>query len=679
MSRGIRATRAFSEVSLVPHGGSLSASLPKVGLGAMRIVGFDLCKAVEICARLHVGGPTEWARHIASSMFIWGFEMSYVSSTIGRVLDQINRSYFLPAIQRPYVWQPDQIVALFDSLLKGYPISSFLFWEIKSERRSDWEIYKFIENFRYGDTHNEMAESDGREVILVLDGQQRLTSLLIGLRGTFTVRSKYGRRNNPDAWSKQRLYIDLLKDPALDSEDEDREDLGVTYGLKFSEDEPKSDADHLWMKVGSILDCTSDDALDRLADEMLARLPADTPRSMRRVAERNLDRLYRTVWKDGVIAYYTEKDQSYDRVLDIFIRANDGGTKLSKSDLLLSMITSKWDGMSARQEIYDFVDRLNSGLDARNEIDKDFVMKSCLVLCDLDQRYKVGNFTTANLKLIESNWRQIKASLEATLRLVNRFRIDRETLTSVNALLPIAYYIYRTGCGSLDGSTPFEAANSRRIHHWLLGSLLNSVFGGSSDQTIGAARAAIQESLKSGRDFPYRALIQRLASRGRVTEFDDNNIDAVLDTTYGKRTCFLAASLIYDAQNWGATQYHTDHIIPRSLADRTVLMGRNLPETRIQRILDSVNKLGNLQLLLARENLEKNNTPFSHWIQTRDREFLERHLIPDDPALWHVDALPEFVSAREELIGRRLRKLNFEPSATDRTTSSQLQETAAGN
>lgn len=605
--------------------------------------------------------------------------MSYVSSTIGRVLDQINRSYFLPAIQRPYVWQPDQIVALFDSLLKGYPISSFLFWEIKPERRSDWEIYKFIENFRYGDTHNEMAESDGREVVLVLDGQQRLTSLLIGLRGTFTVRSKYGRRNNPDAWSKQRLYIDLLKDPALDSEDEDREDLSITYGLKFSEDEPGSDADHLWMKVGSILDCTSDDALDRLADEMLARLPADTPRSMRRVAERNLDRLYRTVWKDGVIAYYTEKDQSYDRVLDIFIRANDGGTKLSKSDLLLSMITSKWEGVSARQEIYDFVDRLNSGLDARNEIDKDFVMKSCLVLCDLDQRYKVGNFTTANLKLIENSWQQIKASLEATLRLVNRFGIDRETLTSVNALLPIAYYIHRTGCGSLDGSTPFEAANSQRIHHWLLGSLLNSVFGGSSDQTIGAARTSIQDALRSGNDFPYRVLVQRLASRGRVTEFDDNNIDAVLDTAYGKRTCFLAASLLYDAQNWGATQYHIDHIIPRSLADRKVLMGRNLPETRIQRILESVNKLGNLQLLLARENLEKNNTPFSHWIQTRDREFLERHLIPNDPSLWDVDALPEFVSAREELIRRRLRKLNFEPATIAPTASLPVQVIAAGN
>jgi hypothetical protein len=603
--------------------------------------------------------------------------MSYVSSTIARVLDQINRSYFLPAIQRPYVWQPDQIVALFDSLLKGYPISSFLFWEIRPERRADWEIYKFIENFRFGDTHNEIAEPDGRDVVLVLDGQQRLTSLLIGLRGSFTVRSKHGRRNNPDAWSKQRLYIDLMRDPAIATEGDssDDEDFGITYGLRFAEQEPKSDSDHLWMKAGNILDCSSDDAFYRLADEMLARLPAGTPLTMRRIVEKNLDRLYRVVWKDGVIAYYTEKDQSYDRVLDIFIRANDGGTKLSKSDLLLSMITSKWEGVSARQEIYDFVDHLNSGMDARNEIDKDYLMKSCLVVCDLDPTYRVGNFTSANLKLIESNWRKVKRSWEATLRLVNRFGIDRENLISVNSLMPIVYYIYRTECGCLDGSTPFEAENSKRVHRWLLSSLLNGVFSGHSDRTIGTARAIIQRALKSSNDFPYSDLVHGLATRGRVTSFDDNNIDGVLDVTYGKRTCFLAASLLYDVQNWGHAQYHIDHIIPRSLADRTTLMARNIPETRIQQIVNSVNKLGNLQLLLGRENLEKNNIPFSEWIQTRDRDFLDRHLIPDNPDLWDATALPEFVTAREKLISQRLRRLSFDSAPVKQ----QAQLAAVGN
>jgi hypothetical protein len=605
--------------------------------------------------------------------------MSYISSTIARVLDGVNRTYFLPAIQRPYVWQPDQIVALFDSLLKGYPISSFLFWEIKPERRNDWEIYKFVENFHSGDAHNDVAEPDGREVVLVLDGQQRLTSLFIGLRGTFAVRSKYRRRANPEGWSKQRLYINLLKDPSTDPDDSDREDVGVTYGLRFAEQEPESDADQLWMKVGRILDCTSDDAFDKLKDEMLDRLSDTSTRAQARVASRTLERLYRTIWKDGVIAYYTEKDQSYDRVLDIFIRANDGGTKLSKSDLLLSMITSKWEGVSARQEIYNFVDHLNDGLDARNNIDKDFLMKSCLVLSDLDVRYKVGNFTTSNLKLVQVNWRQIKASMEATLRLVNRFGIDRETLTSVNALLPIAYYLYRVGRGSLDGSTPFEAANAKRIHQWLLGSLLNGVFGGSSDSTIRVSRTIIQTAFKEGNDFPYAPLVQGLAARGRTAEFDESNIEGVLETTYGKQTCFLALSLIYDAHNWGSTQHHIDHIIPRSLADRKILVARGLSEQNIQRILGCVNRLGNLQILLGRENLEKSNIPFDQWIKTRDSEFMGRHLIPAAHDLWDVTALPEFVEAREDLIRAKLRQFGLKPSHRDTPIALAVGGVAEGN
>jgi hypothetical protein len=608
-----------------------------------------------------------------------GENLAYVSSNVASILDRINHSYFLPAIQRPYVWQPDQIVALFDSLLKGYPISSFLLWEIKPDRRADWEIYKFIENFRFGDTHNELAEPNGRDVILVLDGQQRLTSLLIGLCGSFTVRAKYARRSNTDAWNRQRLFIDLLRDSTVESgDDNDREDLGITYGLRFFGEDPTAQPGRLWMKLGRILDCTSDNAFDDLKDTLLESLPDTTTKGQQRTVEKNLDRLYRTIWKDEVISYYTEKDQSYDRVLDIFIRANDGGTKLSKSDLLLSMITSKWEGVSARQEIFDFVDFINTGLDGKNELDKDFVMKSSLVLSDLDQRYKVSNFTNANLKLIESNWKSIKLSIESTIRLVNRFGIDRENLTSANALLPIAYYLYRTGSSSLDGSTPFEVSNAIRIHRWLIGSLLNGVFGGSSDSTIGTSRSIIQSSLANSRDFPYRALVEGLARRGRLVNFDDNNLEGVIETNYGQRNCFLALSLLYDTNNWGSVKHHMDHIIPRSLADRKALMARNMPEPVIKGIVESVNRLGNLQLLLGRENLEKSNIPFAQWIKSRDPEFLKRHFIPDDPDLWEVEALPQFVAAREKLIRHRLTQIAMDP-VTPLVLSTQLEGAAEGN
>ena len=580
--------------------------------------------------------------------------MSYSSQSIALVVDQINNSLFLPAIQRPYVWETNQVVALFDSLLKGYPISSFLFWEVAPENRDDWEVYKFIDNFRMGGMHNALAETDGLKITLVLDGQQRLTSLLIGLRGTYTTRRKYARREKPENWIKQRLYLNLLKSPRLGDEEGGAEN-GITYGLQFFDDIPRNRDNQHWFKMGSILDCTSDDEFDELVDSVVDHLPSEITRSDRRVVEKNLDRLYRVIWKDDVIAYYTEKDQSLDRVLDIFIRANDGGTKLSKSDLLLSMITSKWKGVSARQEIFDCVDYLNDGLEARNNLSKDFVMKASLVLSDLDVIYKVNNFTNANLATIEDNWPKIKKTLEGTLRLVNALGIDKETLTSTNALMPIAYYLHRIG-DPLNGTTPFEIGNVANIQRFLIGALLNGAFGGNSDQAISTSRTLIRNALETKTDFPNIELDEGLRRKGRLITFNKDNIHGLFEMTYGKKNCFLALSLLYDGQPWGTTGFHIDHIIPRSLANRERLMTMNVPENKIADILSSVDRLGNLQILLGRENREKSDTPFKHWIVSRDPEFANRHMIPTDMELWDVEMLPDFVREREKLIENRIKR-----------------------
>ena len=57
--------------------------------------------------------------------------MHYPPEIIATVLKRLNVNYFLPAIQREYVWSPDQIIQLFDSLMRNYPIGSFLFWELQ--------------------------------------------------------------------------------------------------------------------------------------------------------------------------------------------------------------------------------------------------------------------------------------------------------------------------------------------------------------------------------------------------------------------------------------------------------------------------------------------------------------------------------------------------------------------
>lgn len=580
--------------------------------------------------------------------------MPYASRTIGAVIDDVNRSYLLPAIQRPFVWSSAQIVALFDSLLKGYPISSFMFWAVDEETKAELRCYKFIENYR-PEMMNEPTSAAGQQAVLVLDGQQRLTSLMIGLRGTYSEKAKHARSSNAAAWSAKTLFLDLLKDPdPRNADDEESNEFGVTYGLSFHERRPANSHRHHWFKIGSMLDYPTDERLDALIAKVRTEFHAGVSDWEKALAEDTLRRLHRVIWKDEGVNFYTEHDQSVDRVLDIFVRANDGGTKLSKADLLMSMITSKWSSGSAREEIGSFVDHINRGLAAPNKVTRDLVLKACLVVCDYEVVYNVKNFTAEAIAEIERNWTRIRQAIENTFRLLNRYGLTGDNLGSLNAVLPLVYYIYNTPDFDFRGSSEFERVNASAMHLWLINSLLVSAFVGHSDQTISTARATIRDHLRVGRDFPTQKLFDAMAKGGRLSQVDERTIEELLEMQYGKPRTFVALSMLYRDVDWNGASWHVDHIIPQADAQKNVLRGRNLPEHRIQEILSAVNSLGNLQLLRGDENIEKGALPFRSWITGRRVDFYDQHMIPERLDLCDVLQLPEFVREREKLIRQRL-------------------------
>ncbi|SFA49145.1 Uncharacterized conserved protein, contains ParB-like and HNH nuclease domains [Paracoccus halophilus] len=503
---------------------------------------------------------------------------------------------------------------------------------------------------------NEPAAVEGRNVVLVLDGQQRLTSLLIGLRGTYAEKMHRARASNPSAWSSKSLYVDLLKDPAAVDEDTDNE-LGVTYGLAFHERRPGNNHRHHWFKLGAMLDYASEERLEGLIRQINDELHVGVSVYERHIAEETLRRLHRVIWQDEAINYYTEADQSPDRVLDIFVRANDGGVKLSKADLLMSMITSKWSSGSAREDIFGFVDHVNRGLSSPNKITKDLALKACLVLGEHDVVYNVKNFTSHAIAEIEENWTRIKSAIENTFRLLNRHGLNSENQGSLNTVLPLIYYVYNTPDFDFRGSSEFERMNSAEMHRWLLNSLLVGAFVGASDQTIKASRATIREHLKTSRDFPTDKLFEALARGGRLSQVDERTVEEILELQYGKPRTFIALSLLYPGIDWHGSNWHVDHIIPQAEANKSILRGRNLPEHRINEILAAANRLGNLQLMRADENIEKSSIPFRSWITGRDHEFNNRNMIPMRPDLWDVTMLPEFVDEREKLIRQRLLRM----------------------
>jgi len=160
-----------------------------------------------------------------------------------------------------------------------------------------------------------------------------------------------------------------------------------------------------------------------------------------------LNDLQQAVKREPAINFYDEKGQSIDKVLDIFIRVNSGGTMLGYSGLLLSIATAQWEKLDALQQIHGVVDELN-GMGQGFAFPKDVVLKASLVLTDVpDIGFKVTNFNHANMVKLEERWETIEDALRLAVGLLADYGFSGATLSANSALIPIAYYVYRRGFG----------------------------------------------------------------------------------------------------------------------------------------------------------------------------------------------------------------------------------------
>ncbi len=246
----------------------------------------------------------------------------FLDKSIKEVVDGLNVRYFLPDIQREYVWLKNadekKIEQLFDSILRGYPIGSFLFWKLPKEdiAKSDeqdsdklnFQLYKFIENYDERKPHNEkirIEQIKRDDLCIVLDGQQRLTSLYIGLKGTRTLKKNRARYDNPNAYEEKRLYLNLKHQPNMDNPEDN-------YEFEFHAKVPTNDENHFWFKVGNILELKS--VINYTREHEL-----DGEESAL------LENLKNAFCTEKLISFFEETEKDLDKVLNIFIRVNSGG------------------------------------------------------------------------------------------------------------------------------------------------------------------------------------------------------------------------------------------------------------------------------------------------------------------------------------------------------------------
>ena len=585
--------------------------------------------------------------------------------TVRSVLEEIkNQQLVLPAIQREFVWNEQKISTLFDSLMRGYPIGGFLHWRVSDETISAHTFYGFLRDYDQRPPHNfcprleEIAPSDNR--FAVLDGQQRLTSLNIGLRGSHTVKLPNKWWDNPDAFPKRYLYLDLRKadSEVVESGSEDETGETESYVFRFRTPEQaaaENEAGRRWMRVSDALELRQ--IKDVLAYMVKSGIGADADATM------ILSRLHEVVHVHGVISPFVEPDQSIDRVMNIFIRVNAQGEPLSFADLLLSQATAAWsagekeDAVDAREEIRSFNEHLNRA-DHRFDFKRDQIMKACLVLTDATSvRFQIENFRREQMLRIRDEWPEIKKCLELAASLLDQFGLTAVNLNARSVIHPLAYYIKHR---SLDASylTAKGSEHDREtIRRWTLRSLLRQgIWGSGLDTLLTRLRSAIKDH--GSEQFPVAEIEQTMGEIGKSLTFDEAALDGLLQLRYGDRNCFPLLSIIYPGG--GTLRRHVDHVYPQTAFSRAKLGKLGFSDEQVAWMIAASREIPNLQLLDPADNESKGGQFPGPWLASAYPDEGARAAV----AAFHhfgdvgdsLERFPEFFAERRQLLAAVIRE-----------------------
>lgn len=576
--------------------------------------------------------------------------MSYMSEKIKDVIEKIDKGeYILPAIQREFVWKSEQIEKLFDSIMRGYPISSFLYWKVETPTLKKFDFYKFLKNYNQFDGgHNEKLTDEEKEKLqyytAILDGQQRLTSLYIALKGTYSYKEPRTRYDNKDNYPTRELYLNIVSNS---------EDIEMEYEFKFlTFNEAENITDNtIWFKVKDIL---VQDSGDLMEDIIIDKMDSYT-KDQKKFARKTLSILNNNLCELPNINFFLEQEQNQDKVLDIFIRTNSGGTKLSYSDLLLSIATAQWQGnTNAREIVIQAVDEINDIGDGFN-VDKDFILKTCLLLTDKKIAFRIENFTIDRMSQIEKKWDKIFTSLKITFKLVKDFGYSKENLSSNNALIPIVFYIFNNDIEEsyLDQKSKYDE-DKKNIKKWLVLSLMKKAFSGQPDNILLPIRGIIEKNDY----FPLIEIIEEFKGHTKTLVFSDDDIENLVVFKYGQSMTFTILSLLYPQLDF-RNKFHIDHIHPKN-PKKTELKKLNFNDEQIEQILKQIHLLPNLQLIDSTVNIEKQNIPFDYWLNNKYigdiDKYKEKNYIPVNESLEFTNFF-SFFEERKKLIISKLKEI----------------------
>ncbi len=557
---------------------------------------------------------------------------------IGTLVDMYKRGELrLPEIQRHYVWRATQVRNLLDSLYRGYPSGSILMWETDEPVPT--------RNFAIDQDTTAFA---GRK--LLLDGQQRLTSLTAVLNGDpINVR---GRKRpidilfnleHPDNLSETGTELENDDDTPLLNEDEKTDELDGAdeVGRSIADDLSKLTfvvasnsllAQPQWVSVSDVFK-NSDAALLKKA----GITSFDDPR-YDRYSER-LKRL-RLIKSYTYVVHVLEREMSYEEVTEIFVRVNSAGAKLKSSDLALAQMSSRWPYLL--KELEQFQDECEQ---SNFTIDAGQLVRGIVVFATHQCLFRaVGAVKIEDLK---KGWQEAKEGLRFAVNFLrSNAGIEDESLLSSPMFVHALAAISRVKQNKLSD------AEQKALLHWLLVANARGRYSRGSTETLlnedlniifrSGEIAALIEPLK--RQFG-RLTIEAgdLASRGANSPLFSLSYLALKDAGAQDWFSGLGLSLTHQGR-LHFIQWH--HIFPKAL----------LKEHNFE--TGEINEIANMAFITGQTNRKLGRKEPSDYLPSIVKEQGEAALtsqeVPTDSSLHKVANYRLFLEARREALAKRM-------------------------
>ena len=568
--------------------------------------------------------------------------------TIRELVAKIERGDIkLPEMQRQYVWRKDRVRDLLDSLYRGYPSGTILTWESDSD----------------APTREFPIEQDNpgrRDFQLLLDGQQRLTSLSAILRGA------------PVSVRGRKKPIDVLFN--MDHPDEVGETADLVDGVgdaEYLETDDDSDATQADFSYEDAADASEDEIFKRyenmafvVYNKRLAALPQWV--SVTEVFKESSNALFieragvtsmrdprfhkydtrlkclRDIQNYSYRVHILGRDKSYEEVTDIFVRVNSLGTKLLSSDLALAQITAKWRGSL---QVFEGFEKECAALGF--DLGLAVHIRSLVTFATKRSSFKpVGKLAEGKL---QTAWEKSKKGMVFALNFLrSNVGIDSPALLASHS---IAITLATYADSKKYHLTPQEETDLR---YWaLMANTKGRYSRGSSETVLDQDLAAIHRG--QGIDELLRLLEAQV---GRLSVEPGDLKGRNTGSAYFK--AMFMAFKEDGAKDWrdqlnislkhsGAQhklQFH--HIFPRA-----VLKQAGMP-------MEQINDICNMAFIGGNTNRRiSNKEPAVYLPEVVERvgaEELEKQCIPGDPALWKVEAYDEFLAQRRQLIAHRLNR-----------------------